>query len=166
MSTLTSQIICLGTSCILNSLHFFTLQLIFSQCFHFHFLCSFPLNIVPVYCSEFCYFHCKFCEMKKMELMKTWFTFYIYYSEHFHWLGKSVIFSKFKGSLIFHQYLPKLHEVRQDSVFTEWGFSNTYPFKDCVNSGVIIGQVWALDSFFQWLWPFIRVFSQVHKQFA
>ena len=104
--------------------------------------------------------------MKKMGLIKTWFTFCIYYSEHFHWLGKSVMFSKFKGSLICHQYLPKLHDVRQDSVFTEWSFSNTYPFKDCVNSGVIIGQVWALDSFFQWLWPFIRVFSQVHKPFA
>ena len=64
-------------------------------------------------------------------------TFYIYYSEHFHWHGKSVMFSKFKGSLICHWYLPKLYEVRQDSVFTERSFSNTYPFKDCVNSGVI-----------------------------
>ena len=102
MSTLMSLFNYLGTSLLLNSLHFYYLTTDSLPKLLFHFLCSFPIKMAPYYHSEFCQFHYKFCEIK----METWFTLHVYYSEHFHWLGKSGMFSKFKGSLICHLCLP------------------------------------------------------------
>ena len=113
MSTLTSLFNSLGTSLILNSLHFFLiLQLIFYQSFLFHFPCSFPIKMAQYYHSDFCQFHYKFCDVPSGNMedgtwkMETWFAAYIYYLEHFHWLGKSAMFSELKGSLICHLCLP------------------------------------------------------------